>query len=440
MPEQTELRRSLGWWDAANVVIGIVIGAGIFVTPQDLAKAMPTPEGMIAAWLVAGVLVFCGALAFAELSTMYPATGGLYVYLREAFGREVAFSSSWIHLFTLLSGATAYVSAGFGGYLSAVWPGLAGYERWAAAALILLLSALNAWSTRATVRLQNWSNFAKLGALLALIGGAFFADSALAAPTNAPWSAGGFAVALATCFFCFEGWSYAGFVGGEMKNPPRDLPRAFAVSFLVVLALYLLVTVAYLRVMPIATLQASAQAGKELAARTLGPLGAAIVTGTILLAIIGSVNGLGIAASRLYYAQAKDGLFLPGLERLHPRFQTPTRAIAVHALMSVLYLIPANLGNVLQMAIFSAWLYYFLAVVGLMWLRRKAPQTPRPFRMWGFPVTPLLFLAGTAQFLAGLLLQNPLPPLFVLGLGILSIPVARRLGKSKGDRPAPEVA
>jgi APA family basic amino acid/polyamine antiporter len=440
MPEQTELQRSLRWWDAANVVVGIVIGAGIFVTPQDLAKAMPSAEGMIAAWLVAGTLVFCGALAFAELSTMYSATGGIYIYLREAFGREVAFSSGWIHLFTLLSGGTAYIAAGFGGYLSSVTPAIAGYERWVAVALILSLSALNAWSMRATVRLQNWANLAKLAALLALITGAFFASPNGGAADSATSGAGNFAVAMAVCFFCFEGWSYAGFVAGEMKKPERDLPRAFAVSFLVILALYLLVTLAYLRVMPVATLQGSAQAGKDLAARTLGPAGAMVVTGTILLAIIGSVNGLGIAASRLYMAQARDGLFLPGLGELHPRLNTPLRAIVVHAVMSCVYLLVGSLANVLQMAIFSAWLYYFLAVVGLMWLRRKAPERARPFRMWGYPVTPLLFLAGSGQFLAGLVLQNPGPPLFVLALVGFSIPVARRLGQSKSARPVSEVA
>lgn len=442
MAEETELRRSLGWFDAASVVIGIVVGAGIFVTPQDLAKAMPSAQGMITAWLLSGFLVFCGALAFAELSTAFPRTGGLYIYLKEAFGPEVAFSCGWVHLFSLLSGATAYIAAGFGRSLTFWFPVDENLQRWLAVALILLLSSLNALSTRATVGFQNAASVAKLLALLTLIAAAFLIPAAGPAPlANAAAPSGGsLAMALAVCFFCYEGWSYVGFVAGEIRDPSRNLPKAFALSFLLVVALYLLVNLAYLRVFSLAEMQSGTQLGTEIARRAMGPFGASLVGATILIAIISSVNGLCLAASRLYFAQAKDGLFLPTLDTLHPQRGTPVRAIALHAAVSCLMLWVSSLGNILQAAIFSAWLYYFVTIAGLMWMRRQRPDLPRPYKMWGYPFTPLLFLLGTGNFLLSLLLQNPYPPGAVLLLILCSIPLARLLGKSKSARPTSELA
>jgi APA family basic amino acid/polyamine antiporter len=437
MSEGTELRRSLGWWDAVSIVVGIVIGAGIFVTPQDLAKAMPSAEGMIGAWVVSGLLVFCGALAFAELSSMFPQTGGLYVYLREAFGPEIAFSSGWIHLCALLSGATAYIAMGFGKYLSSVVTLDEAGQRGAALALIVGLSGLNAWSTRAAFWLQNAANVAKLVALLALALGAFAGPAVAEAPAA---GSGSFAAALAICFFCYEGWSYAGFVAGEMKDPARNLPKVFAVSFAIVVGVYLLMNLAYMRVMTVSELQSTAQLGTEVARRALGPFGAGVVTATILIAIVGSVNGILVAASRMYFAQAKDGLFLPTLERLHPARGTPLRAIAVHCLVSCAMIFAPSIGNVLQAAIFSAWLYYFATVAGLMWLRRRRPELARPYRTWGYPVTPVLFLLGSGQFLVGLFLQNAGPPVAVLALLVLSFPIAKALRKSNSERSARSAA
>lgn len=439
MPEETELRRSLGWFDAASMVIGIVVGAGIFVTPQDLAKAMPSAEGMVGAWLLSGFLVFCGSLAFAELATSFPKTGGLYVYLKEAFGPEAAFSCGWVHLLALLSGATAYIAAGFGSYLNFIVPLDESQQRWMAVALILLLSALNAYSTRATVRFQNLAGIAKLVALMILIGAAFLTQKAPeAVETNA--GTGSLAMALAVCFFCYEGWSYVGFVAGEVREPSRNLPKAFALSFLLVVTLYLLVNLAYLRAFTIREMQTGAQLGTEIARRAMGPIGAAFVAVTILIAIVGSVNGICLAASRLYFAQAKDGLFLPTLERLHPTRGTPARAIALHALISCLMLSIPSLGNLLQAAIFAAWFYYFATIAGLLWMRKTRPELDRSYRMWGYPVTPILFLLGSGNFLVSLLMQNPYPPCAVLVLILLSYPVARQLGKSKGARPAIDLA
>ncbi len=437
MPEGTELRRSMGWLDAASVVLGIVIGAGIFVTPQDLAKAMPSAEGMIAAWLLSGLLVFCGALAFSELSAAFPRTGGVYVYLKEAFGAEVAFSCGWVHLFALLSGATAYIAAGSGSYLSAIVPLTGTGQRWVAVAIILALSALNAFSVRGTLWLQNGANVAKLGALLFLIAAAFLNPPAAAGP---PSTGGSMAVALAVCFFCYEGWSYVGFVAGEIRDPERNLPKVFAFSFLLVVALYLSVNLAYLRVMSVPEIQSSAQVGSAIAQRAVGPAGASLVTATILIAIVGSLNGICLAASRLYFAQAKDGLFLPRLDRVHPVHGTPTYAICSHAAVSCAMLLIPNLGNVLQAAIFSAWLYYFAAIAGLMWMRRTRPGLPRPYRMWGYPITPVMFLLGSGNFLFSLLLRNPAPPVAVALLILLSVPVARFLRKSERAGPRPEVA
>lgn len=426
-----ELKRHLSWLDAVNVVVGIVIGAGIFVTPQELARLLPSSEAMILAWLVSGALVFCGALAFAELSSMMPANGGLYIYIREAFGPAMAFSSGWVHLLALFSGATAFVAAGFTRYLGVLVPVSADWQNPIAIGLILIVGMMCGISTRAAVILQNVTNFAKIAALLTLIVMAFFAPAAESVPAG-NISVLSFGVALTSCFFCYEGWSYAGFIAGEMRNPNRDLPKTFAVSFLLIVVLYLMVNMAYVRVLTIGELQASGQVGADVAGRVMGTAGAKMLAVVILLAIVGCVNGLTLAASRLYYAQSRDRLFLPGLDWVHPKWGTPVPAVAAHVIgSSLLILLSSSLSFLLPLAIFAAWLYYLIAVVGLMRLRRTQPERERPYRMWGYPVTPLLFLLGTAGFLFSLLWQSPKPALCVFGIMALSFPVHSFIGRSK---------
>ncbi len=430
MPQETELKQRLSSYDAVSMVIGIVVGAGIFVTPQELARLLPSSKAMMLAWLVSGALVFCGALAFAELSAMLPATGGLYIYLREAFGPAMAFSSGWVHLFALFSGATAFVAFGFARYLKALTPLGSDFDTMITIALIAGIGLLNARSTRAAVIVQNLANAAKLVALAGLIVMAFFATPAAAAPAvDIP--AASFGAALASCFFCYEGWSYAGFVAGEMKNAKRDLPRVFAISFLLVVALYLIVNLAYMRVLSIGELQSSAQVGTDVARRVMGPAGAKLLSCVILMAILGSLNGLTLSASRLYYAQSRDGAFLPGLDRIDPQWGTPVLAIAAHVAVSCLMvLFASSLGFVLTLAIFAAWLYYAIAVAGLVRLRHTRPELERPYRMWGYPYTPAVFLIGTLGFLGSILVQSPKAALGVCVILGLSFPVHAFIGKS----------
>jgi APA family basic amino acid/polyamine antiporter len=440
MSREPELQRNLSLWDAMNVVLGIVIGAGIFVTPQDLARLLPSAPWMFAAWIISGLLVFCGALAFAELSSMMPATGGLYVYLREAFGPAVAFSSGWVHLFALLSGATAYIAGSFTSYLSVLVP-IADFLRTpVSVALVLTIAIIASLSSAAAVRLQNLTNFAKLAALLVLIALALFAPPAPPSPKVyvLPMN---FAAALATCFFCYQGWSYAGFVAGELRNPQRDLPRAFAFSFFGIVALYMLVNVAYLRVLSIPEIHNTSQIGATVAQRVLGPVGGTVLAFIVLLAIIGAVNGLTLAASRMYLAQSRDGLFLPGLNQLHPRFGTPILAIAAHAAMSIFYIVfSSDLSMVLTLAIFAAWTYYAIAVAGLIRLRRTRPDLARPYRMPGFPITPILFILGALTFLVTLTLGTTLPAIAVLAIMAVSFPIHALIAKWKSARSAPSVA
>lgn len=431
MPVEAGLKQRLSALDAISVVIGIVIGAGIFVTPQELARMLPSSNAMMLAWLVSGALVFCGALAFAELSAMLPDTGGLYIYLKAAFGPAIAFSSGWVHMFALFSGATAFIAFGFARYLKAIVPIGSDFDTTITIALIVGIGLVNARSTRAAVWLQNLTNLAKLIALFGLIGLAFFAPpAAVAPPVNIP--ATSFGAALASCFFCYEGWSYAGFVAGEMKDARRDLPRVFAISFLVVVALYLMVNLAYLRVLTIPQLQSSAQVGADVAGRVIGPLGAKLLSLVILLAIVGSLNGLTLSASRLYYAQSRDGLFLPGLDQINPQWGTPLPAIAAHVTVSsLMVLLAGSLGFILTLAIFAAWLYYAIAVVGLVHLRRTQPDLERPYRMWGYPFTPALFLVGTVGFLGSILVQSPKPALCVFLILGLSFPIYTLIGRFK---------
>ncbi len=409
-----DLPRTLGVMDSTAIVIGIVIGSGIFVLPNLIARNLPSSLAILSAWLIAGVLSFFGALAYAELGAMLPATGGQYVYLREAYGPMCAFVSGWTFMLAVLSGGSAWLAVTFSIYARYFVPLSPTMSKMLSIALIAAVSVVNFVGVREGAWVQRTFTYLKIAALLVLIGSAFLSPhsaSAAAPAPSPPISLAHFGVAMAACLMAYNGWSYVSFVAGEVRDPQRSLLRSLAIGMGVVAALYVLANVAYLRVMGIPEIISTERVGADLAMRTMGSIGGTFIAATVLLSIVGAVNGCILTAARLPFAQARDGLFFARFGNVHPRFQTPSSAIIWGGMWTVVLILTGSYETLYSYSIVAAWIFYTLSVGAVFVLRRKLPSAPRPYRMWGYPVTPLLFVVMSVWFVANAFVSQPGPSL-----------------------------
>ncbi len=403
--EQAELPRKLGLLDATSIVAGTMIGAGIFLVPSLIARSVPSGPHILAIWALAGVASFCGALGYAELGAMFPRSGGQYVYLREAYGRLPAFLAGWAFLLIIQSGAIAAVATGFGIYLAYLFPKVSVPA--AAAVLIAVLSAINYLGVRQGARVQVVFMAAKLAGIGVLISSAFSGLPPVPLQTlpHVPLPALG--SALLAAFVAFEGWHVVAFVAGEVKAPKRNLPLALALGVSGVMIVYLLTNWAFLRVLTLPEIAASTRVAADTASRVWGPGGAALVTWIILLSSIGCANGSILTAPRVYFAQARDGLFFRQFAAIHPRFETPARSIVLQGVWACALTSTGSYEVIASYVIFISWAIHAATVSAVLVLRRTRPDLPRPYKMWGYTVTPLLFLAFSIWFTGNTLLERP---------------------------------
>jgi APA family basic amino acid/polyamine antiporter len=422
----SELPRTLGFLDATVVVIGIVIGAGIFLVPNLIARSLPSATLIIAVWVFTGLLSFCGALAYAELGAMMPLTGGHYIYLREAFGPLWAFLSGWTFALVILAGAIAWLAMGFAIYLGQFVPLAPWQAKTVAVALIGALTFVNYRGVWAGIAVQRTFTTLKLTGIAVLVVSAFVANPhavVTSAPASGPFPWSQFGVAMIACLLSYDGWGNISFIAGEVQRPSRNLPLTLAVGLGACICVYVLVNLAYLRVLPVSVIAASSAPGTTLAQNTIGSLGATLVTITILLSIVGSSNGHFLTAPRILFAQAHDGLFFERFARVHPRYRTPSFSIAAQGAWSAVLVLTGSYEALLTYAMFAAWIFYAMAVAGVIVLRRKVPDAERPYRMWGYPVTPVVFIAIAAWFVGNTIVTKPGPSLIGLLLIAAGAPV-----------------
>lgn len=424
MIAREELPRKLSLLDATLIVIGVVIGSGIFLLPNLVARNLPSASAMIAVWLAAGILSFFGALAYAELGALMPATGGQYVYLREAYGSWCAFLSGWVFVLAAMPGGIAFLAVGFSMYLDKLIPLTPGMRTLVSLGLLLVLSAANYIGVRESVWIQRVFTTLKIVGLLVVIGAALVASPAASAAGNiAPHvSYAGAGIAMTACLMAYNGWSYVSFVAGEVKNPERNLPRSLALGMSAVTILYVSANLAYMRVLTLPQIAASQRVGADVAARVLGPAGATAMSVIVLLSIIGAINGCILTAARVPFAQARDGLFFSGFGHIHPRFKTPAFAIAAQAVWTAILIVSGSYETLSSYTILSAWLFYTLCAAAVWVLRRKMPDAPRPYRMWGYPLTLYLFLLGSIWFILDAMVNQPIPSLMALFIAAAGIP------------------
>ena len=426
----SDLPRSLGLVDALAIVIGIVIGGGIFLVPNLVARELHSVPLILLVWVVAGVISFFGALACAELGAMLPATGGQYVFMREAWGPLVGFLCGWSMFLVARSAQVSWLAVTVALYCSYFLPLSPLQSKLLGLGAIALFTFVNYRGVRPGAVVQKLFTSAKLLGLLVIVGSAFLwsGGSGRALHPGAGLGPGGasfssLGVALIACVLAYDGWIQMSFVAGEIRNPQRNIVLALALGTAACIAIYLAANIAYLRVLSIPEIAASDHVGASVAGRVLGPAGGSAVAVIVLLSIIGTLNGCFVTTPRVYFAQARDHLFPRRFGETQPRFHTPGFAIVAQGVWSAVLLVSGSYETLLDYAMFALWLSYGVMAAGLMVLRRTRPDAPRPYRMWGYPATAVVFIAFSALFLLNMLVKRPIPSLAGLLLIASGVPV-----------------
>jgi APA family basic amino acid/polyamine antiporter len=396
----SELRRELGVFSASLLVVGGIIGSGIFFTPAETARALPTSGWVLAVWTLGGVVALAGALTYAELGAMMPEAGGGYVYVREAFGRLPAFLLGWMTLLMIASGAIAAVAMGFAGYLERFVPIAAVGGRIGVAALtIIVLTLTNYLGVKPGTITANIFTLSKIAALTALIviGLALNPGAPpepVAAAPAAPPLATGIAVAFVAVLFTIGGWQQTNMVAGEIRDPGRTLPKALAAGIGIVIAVYLGANIVYLKTLGRDGLAASTAVAADTAGRLIGPAGATAITVAAMLSIFGFVNVALLTNARVLYALGQDGAFLPSAGKVHPKFGSPHIALVMLGGWSLVLLVATRgaIGTLLSGVVFADWIFFGLGAASVFVLRRTRPELHRPYRVLGYPWLPAFFV------------------------------------------------
>ena len=402
-----ELPRKLGLVTGMAVVVGVIIGSGIFRVPSGIAADTGNLTGIALVWILGGIVALFGALSIAELAAMYPAAGGPYVYLREAYGRPLAFLFGWMFLLTQPISWAAQALM-FSEYLGFFIPIPQFTQHLAAAALIVLVAAANYRSVNLGAAIQNVSTTAKVLAIIGLSAAIFFlAPGGEANPLNAEpmgmakWS--GIGIGLIAALWAYDGWENLTTLSGEVRNPGRNLPMALIGGVILVMVVYLLINVAYLRALPLPELAASKSVATDAASKVLGRIGGSLVGALVMLSVFGTLNGSILSTPRVFFAMAEDGLFFRTVGKIHPKYETPYVAIAFIVVIAVVYVLLRDFMQLAEAYVLGIWPFLALCVIGLFTLRRKRPEVPRPYRTLGYPVIPALFVLATFVVVANAL-------------------------------------
>jgi APA family basic amino acid/polyamine antiporter len=443
--DNTGLVKGLGLLDATALVMGSMIGSGIFVVPADIARQLQSPGLILVVWVATAFLTLVAALSYGELAAAFPKAGGQYVYLREAFGPLSGFLYGWTLFAVIQTGTIAAVAVAFAKFLGIFVPAISAQravlpyvstQQLTAIVVIVALSWVNSRGLRAGAWVQNIFTFAKTAALLAVVAAGLFAVGANAAGSGEllsfPSAGGSFwdmvklvGVAMVGSLFSSDAWNNVTFTAGEVRNPRRNVPLSLALGVGVVSALYLATNVAYLRVLPLEAIQHAPEDRVATAfASALGGQTAALwMAAAIVVSTFGCLNGIILAGARVYYAMALDGLFFTRAAQLHPTRHTPTFALLIQCVWAVLLTLSGTYGDLLDYVIFAVLLFYILTIAGIFVLRWRQPELPRPYRAFGYPVVPALYILLAGVVSALLLVYKPRYTWPGLGLVLLGVPI-----------------
>jgi APA family basic amino acid/polyamine antiporter len=430
-------RRVLRPFDATMVVIGGIIGSGIFINPRLVAQSLDSSVLVLAAWAVGGLVALCGAFAYAELGSRFPRAGGQYVYLKDAWHPLAGFLYVWALLLIIETGAMAAVAIIFAEYLLRFLGRDASLALPLAIAALVAVSAINYVGVKPGSRVLNVFVVLKVAALAVLIGiglllpagaGGWLGDTRVAPLATSTGTVLAFGAALIPILFAYGGWQNANYIAEEIDAPERNLPRSLIIGVIVVVLVYVLVNVAYLRLLGLEGLAATATPAADAAARGLGPAGDKFVAAAIAISTFGFLDLAVLAPTRVYYAAAADGYLPKALARLHPRYGTPTLAITVQAIWAILLVLTGTYGDLLNSVVFADWIFFGLTVAALfVWRsgsrRTSEPPNPAHYRSPGYPILPGFFVLVAAAVVASVILEAPMRAAFGALLIATGIPV-----------------
>lgn len=438
------LVRAIGLGTAVLFVVGSVIGSGIFLTTGGMAAVIPSAPLLLAAWVLGGALAITGGLTYAEMGAMFPRSGGVYVFLREAYGPLPAFLYGWAALFVVISGGIAAVSVGFAEYLSYFLPALSPsrivvfvHTPWlavsvsagqiVAAVSIVILGAINYVGVRSGNMVNAVLTAAKVAGLAALPLMALFAwrvHPALSpiVPPGLARPAVSFGIAMIAVLWTYEAWYFITYAAGEIKDPQRNVPRALVGGILVLTTVYLVVNLAYFFALSVDEMRGVTRIAERAASAMVGPRGATFVALTVVVSTFGCNAAAILAGSRLLFAMASDGVFLPAASRVHARYRTPHLAIVGLTAWSAILALSGTYEQLFTYVMFASILFSVAAGIALFRLRRTMPERRRPYRTWGYPVVPLIFIVGSTAFVLNTLVERPVQSLAGLGLLALGLP------------------
>jgi APA family basic amino acid/polyamine antiporter len=438
------LVRAIGLRSAVLFVLGSVIGSGIFLTTGVMAAALPSPALLLLAWTAGGVVALTGGLTYAEMGAMYPRSGGVYVYLREAFGPMIAFLYGWAALLIFFSGGIAAVAVGCADYVSYFAPSLStsrvlwsvgtplGAWTVSAAQIVAIVSigvlvAINYVGVRSGNRVNVVLTLAKVLGLAALPVLALIAADVspawtpVAAHIPRPFAA--FGVAMIAVLWANDAWYCVTWIAGEMRDPQRDLPRALLIGISLLTAIYLAVNVAYLFTLSIDDLQGVTRVAERAASVLAGSRGAAFVALTVVISTLGCNNAAILAGARLLFAMARDGVFLPPAAAVHPVYRTPHVAIVALGGWASLLALSGTYEQLFTYVMFASTLLHAAGAFGVFRLRRLRPEAPRPYRVWGYPIVPIVYIAASGALVVNTLIERPRESLAGLAFLALGLPV-----------------
>lgn len=433
------LLRGLGRWDATFLTIGSVVGTGIFITTADIARVLPHQGLIMLVWGLTGVLTLAGALSYAELGAMFPRAGGMYHFLKEAYGRLCGFLFGWACFWIIMSGGIAAIAVAFGEYLGSFaavfstdcvllalpvgrWEWSVSGGQAAAALAILLLTAINYLGLRAGAGVQNLLTVFRIVAVVGFAVLAFGSEArtpvALLAPLPAVPLLAAFGVAMVAALWTYDGWYGPTFSAGEMRDPQRTLPFGLVWGVLIVLALYSLVNLVYLRALTLPEMAATRRIAETAAVALVGPGGGRLVSFAVLVSTFGCLSATILYSSRIYHPMARDGVFFRALAAVHPRFHTPGRSLWAQSLWGALLALTGTYEELYTYVIFAMLLFHTATAGAVIVLRHRRPDAERPYRVAGYPWVPLLFLVSSVLLLANTLAEKPTESM--IGLLILA--------------------
>jgi len=421
----TKLAKELTLYGLIMVAIGSCIGSGIFVTPSQIAGLIPSPTLILIVWALGGIIALTGALTFSELGGLFPYAGGIYVFLREAYGGWMGFLYGWAYLLIITSGSIAVLALAFSHYLSFLIPMNESLKIITSISAICLLTTLNILRAKFGEIFSNIFTGLKIAGILIIIGAGIilgssefsFNDFPSLSSTGVTLSA--FGVAFTGVLFSYGGWQHASFLAGETRDPARNVPIAMITGALAVTLIYLLVNVGYMLLLPVEKIVSSTRVAAE-AVSTVIPFGGILVAAIIAISTFGTIGIYTLSAPRIYYAMASDGLFFKGIARVHPKFRTPVNAIlAQSAWAIILLLFWGTFENLITYTVAIEFIFYILAASGIYIFRKKLKNTERPYRTLGYPVTPFIFIAINTWFVINISINKPLH----MGIGLIFLAI-----------------